>query len=99
MARQKRFTIDFLPRALEHLDSIDAKHRSEIQKAMQEQLVVTPNEVTRNRKPLQHPGPFEATWELRCGTDNRFRIFFDIDDVESIVHVQAIGLKVREKLY
>jgi mRNA-degrading endonuclease RelE of RelBE toxin-antitoxin system len=63
-----------------------------------EQLSHTPLEVTRNRKPLEQPAPFGATWELRFGNKNSFRVFYEVDAVDQIVLILAIGIKDREKL-
>ena len=38
-------------------------------------------------------------WELRCGPDNRFRIFYRIEEDPARVRILAIGLKIRAKLY
>ena len=65
---------------------------------IKEQLTYTPTEETRNRKPLDQPAPFEASWELRGGPDNRFRIFYDVDSASQTVQVLAIGLKDRSRL-
>jgi hypothetical protein len=53
---------------------------------------------TRNRKPLDQPAPFEASWELRCGPDNRFRVFYDVDAESQTVLVLAIGVNERNRL-
>jgi mRNA-degrading endonuclease RelE of RelBE toxin-antitoxin system len=53
---------------------------------------------TRNRKRLETPAPFDATWELRFGTDNRFRVLYEIDDVKKAVNILAIGIKDRNRL-
>ena len=53
---------------------------------------------TRNRKPLESPAPFAATWELRCGTDNRFRVLYEIDDRQKVVNILAMGIKDRNRL-
>ena len=58
----------------------------------------TPLEVTRNRKPIEQPAPFGATWELRFGAKNRFRVFYEVDETEKIVLILAVGVKDREKL-
>jgi hypothetical protein len=39
-----------------------------------------------------------ASWELRCGRDNRFRVFSDVDLELNEVHVLAIALKDRNRL-
>jgi hypothetical protein len=48
---------------------------------------------TRNRKPLKRGVAFEATWELRLGPNNRFRVFYDIDQQERTISILAIGVK------
>jgi hypothetical protein len=62
-------------------------------------LSYTPEKSTRNRKPLEQPAPFGATWELRCGPNNRFRIFYEVDATELMVGVLAIGVKEGNKLF
>jgi hypothetical protein len=47
---------------------------------------------------LHQPAPFDATWELRCGPDNRFRVFYEVDPVEGIVSILAIGIEQRNRL-
>ena len=61
-------------------------------------MTYTPTEETRNRKPLDQPAPFEATWELRCGPDNRFRVFYDADSASRQVHILAVGVKDGSRL-
>jgi mRNA-degrading endonuclease RelE of RelBE toxin-antitoxin system len=100
MAMPKRvgFTLTFAPEALEHLDSIEVKHHSLLRRTIRAQLTHSPTEQTRNRKPLEQPAPFGATWELRCGFSNRFRVFFDVDEQARVVRVLAIGAKDHERL-
>ena len=86
------------PEAIEHLDSIDSKYHRLLRRTINEQLTHTPTDETRNRKPLDQPAPFEATWELRCGPENRFRAFYDVDAEAQAVQVLAIGVKVRNRL-
>ena len=59
---------------------------------------MAPGTPTRNRKGLETPAPFDATWELRFGSDNRFRVLYEIDEVTSTVNVLAIGIKDRNRL-
>jgi hypothetical protein len=63
-----------------------------------EQLTHTPTVETRNRKPLDQPAPFGASWELRCGPDNRFRVFYEVDAEANEVQVLAVGIKERNRL-
>lgn len=99
MPRIPRFTVGFAPEVIDHLVAIERKYHPFIQQTLREQLFDTPDLETRNRKPIEQPAPFAATWELRFGPGNRFRVFYDIDYRESMVWVLAIGVKKRERLY
>lgn len=79
MPKRPRFAISFAPEAIEHLDFIEAKYHGLLRQAIHQQLTVGPTDETRNRKQLEQPAPFAATWELRCGPDNRFRVFYAVD--------------------
>jgi len=93
------FEIVFDELAIEHLDSVENKHLSLIRNAIQTRLRFEPNIETRNRKPLREPTTIGATWELRCGPNNRFRIFYDVHPEARIVVVLAIAVKVRDQLW
>lgn len=62
-----------------HIRNVDAKYHSLIRKTIEQRLSYKPDVETRNRKPLKRPVEFAATWELRFGSDNRFRVFYDVD--------------------
>jgi mRNA-degrading endonuclease RelE of RelBE toxin-antitoxin system len=98
MAKRPRYTLTFAPEAIEHLDAIETKHHSLLRRAINEQLTSTPTQETRNRKSLDQPAPFDAAWELRCGPDNRFRVFYEVDSESHTVCVLAIGVKDRNRL-
>ena len=98
MARRSKFSFVFAPEALDHLDSIERKYHGLIRKAINEQLTHLPEAETRNRKPLEQPAPFEATWELRCGPTNRFRIFYNVESESQSVFILAIGVKHGSRL-
>src|SRR5580704_7814575 len=98
MAKRLKFVPSFAPEAVEHLDQIESKYHGLLRRAMKEQLTYTPTKETRNRKPLDQPAPFGASWELRCGPDNRFRIFYEVDTAAQEVQVLAIGVKDRNRL-
>jgi mRNA-degrading endonuclease RelE of RelBE toxin-antitoxin system len=97
MAR-RRFTLVFAPETVEHLDAIDRKYHGLIERTIDKQLQYTAEKQTRNRKPLDELGPYGATWELRFGPSNRFRVFYEVDAAVLEVYVLAIGVKEREKL-
>jgi len=98
MPRRSRFTLAFAPETLDHLDFINRKHHRLIRKELHDQLSFAPDVATRNRKMLAQPAPLGATWELRFGPNNRFRVFYEIDVHEKIVRILAIGVKVGNKL-
>ena len=58
------------------------------------QLRYEPTVETRNRKELR---PNEvASWELRIG---RFRVFYDVDEKDRNVSIEAIGFKIGHELF
>ena len=98
MPRRPRFVIIFDELTLDQLDFIDSKYDSLIQKSIGEQLLFDPMTETRNRKPLLRETAIGATWELRCGPNNRFRIFYDVDVQEHTVIILAIAQKDGNRL-
>lgn len=96
--RKRGFDLTFAPEAIDHFDVIDTKRHGLLRRTIKEQLTHEPLTETRNRKPLEQPAPFGATWELRCGPENRFRVFYDADEEKRIVSVLAIGVKDRNRL-
>jgi hypothetical protein len=99
MGRIARFELGFAPEVIEHVAAIERKHHPLIQAELDEQLAHAPDQETRNRKPVEQPAPFGATWELRFGPGNRFRDFYEVDPVEHVVWILAIGVKERERLF
>jgi mRNA-degrading endonuclease RelE of RelBE toxin-antitoxin system len=99
MPRRPGFTLVFASETIEHLDQIERKQHRLIEEAINEQLTYTPVEETRNRKPLRQPAPFEATWELRCGPENQYRVFYEVNLDERTVSILAIGIKQRSRLF
>lgn len=99
MPRLPKFQLIFAPEATGHLAAIVRKHHRLIESSIDEQLTYTPATETRNRKPHRQPAPFGAEWELRCGPQNRFRIFYEVREVEQVVVILAIGEKDHERLY
>src|SRR3990170_4727460 len=99
MAGRRKFALVFAPETVEHLDAIERKYHGFIERTIDQQLQYTPEKATRNRKPLGEPGPSGATWELRLGPQNRFRVFYEVVTAAAEVHVLAIGVKERERLF
>jgi hypothetical protein len=100
MGRRTRFAIIYAPEVSRHVDAISLNLHSEIRRTIEEQLSFTPGAPTRNRKPLEdQPGPYGATWELRCGARNQFRGFYEFSSQTREVWILAIGLKDRDRLF
>src|SRR5690242_17671463 len=89
----QRFTIVYAPITRDHLRAIEAKYYSLIRDAINQQLSFEPTIETRNRKPLKRPVVFMATWEIRFGPQNHFRVYYDVDLAQQIVSILAIGYK------
>lgn len=92
------FAIIYDPETRQHLRFIERKYRPLIRSAIEERLSYEPTIPTRNRKPLRRPILFEATWELRLGPGNRFRVFYDVDQAQRLVYILAVGQKVGGRL-
>ncbi len=88
------FRLEFTPEALEDLRLLRAYDQRRILDSVQEQLWHQPAQETRNRKRLR---PNElAEWELRSAT---FRIFYDVDEENDLVKIEAVGYKQGNILF
>lgn len=99
MTQAKRFRIVYHSRLKNHLQTIDRKYHTIIREAIEQQLSYEPDIMTKNRKPVIQPFPFEATWEIRFGPQNRFRVFYEVERSEAVVNVLAIGEKEGNRLF
>jgi len=99
MARKPSFALIFDPKVRQHFRVIEAKYHSLIRATIQEQLLFEPLAETRNRKPLKQPAALGATWELRCGPNNRFRVLYVVDGESQQVQVLAVGIKEGNRLF
>ena len=82
-----------------HLAKIERKYHSLIRRTIEEQPGYKPQVETQNRKPLLRPTELGARWEIRFGPNNRFRVFYETDQVNRQVHILAIGIKVGSRLF
>ena len=98
MTKSPKFALVFAPEVVEHLRSVERKYHNIIQTTIDEQLAFTPEKETKNRKLLEQPAPFGATWELRFGPTNRFRVFYEVDTQSHSVQILAIGIKDKNRL-
>ena len=94
----KPYDIVFDSDVEQHLNAIDRKYYRLIQEAIDDQLEHQAEVETRNRKRLREPAAFGATWEIRFGPDNRFRVLYRIEPPRQVV-VVAIGTKQRNRLW
>jgi mRNA-degrading endonuclease RelE of RelBE toxin-antitoxin system len=98
MAPKQPYQISYDQATKKHLRAIEAKYHSLIRAEIEEQFQFEPTKETRNRKPLRQPAPFDATWELRFGRHNSFRVLYGIDEEHHEVQIQAIGVKEGNRL-
>lgn len=99
MSPQQPFSIIYAPITRGHLRFFDRKYYSLIQQTIYERLSYEPLEENRNRKPLKRVVFQEATWELRFGPENTFRAYYDVKLQQREVHILALGIKLRDKVY
>lgn len=99
MSAPRGYVLEFAPEVIDHLAAIDRKYHTLIGKTIDEQLIHTPERASGNRKPLERPTSFGATWELRFGNNNGFRVFYDVNPAEGVVRILAIGVKERNRLF
>jgi mRNA-degrading endonuclease RelE of RelBE toxin-antitoxin system len=94
------YSIRFVRQTLSHFDVIERKYHPAIRRAINDQLSINPITETRNRKLMRQPAPFDATWELRCGPGNRFRVLYTLDEEnEHTVVILAVGVKEGNRLF
>lgn len=88
------YHIEFTPEALKHFAALDARQRGVVRDALRAQLLYQPTIETRHRRRLR-PNML-AGYRLRAGD---LRVYYDVvGKPEALVVVQAIGIKVRERV-
>ncbi len=88
------FDIVFTLEAIADLHSFLKKERRHLVDEIESQLSHELKVETRNRKKLR-PNQV-AEWEIRIG---KFRVFFDIDNENKRVKIEAVGYKKGNRLY
>lgn len=88
------YEIEYTSEAIDDL-KLFRKHKQQyIFDQADEQLLYEATIETRNRKKLR---PNEvAEYELRIG---KFRVFYDVDEPEKIVKIEAVGYKEGSRLF
>jgi mRNA-degrading endonuclease RelE of RelBE toxin-antitoxin system len=89
----------YAPAVKEDLKAIEAKYYSLIRRTIERQLRFEPDVETKNRKPQKHPATFETAWEILFGPDNRFRVFYEVDQENHKVFILAVGQKKGNRLF
>lgn len=88
------YDIEFAPGALDDLRSLRKFEQQQVLDGIESHLRHQPAVETRNRKRLR---PNEiAEWELRIG---QFRVFYNSNEKELTLRVEAIGFKVGNLLF
>ena len=98
MNPKSRFGLIYAPQVKMHLQVIEQKYHSLIRRTIESQLQFEPNVETRNRKPLKKPVEPGADWDIRFGPDNRFRVFYSVEQQNRQVFILAIGMKKGNRL-
>ena len=98
MTPRRRFRIFYAPVVKEHLRIVERKYYGLIKREIELQLADAPDQESANRKRLGPTTEVEVEWELRCGPNNRFRVFYRIHTSAQAVVVVAIGVKRGSRL-
>ena len=92
------YVTDYAAGVVEDLAGLRAYDRKRILDRIEQELQHQPTRKTRNKKPifgLQPPWDYEEPiWELRIG---EFRVFYDVEDAQSLVTIRAIRRKPPHK--
>ncbi len=88
------YEIRFTPEAISDLHLFKKHDRKRIIDEIERGLTHQPTRETRNNKRLR-PNQV-AEWELRV---DRFRVFYDIDEVNRVIKVEAVGHKHGSRLF
>ena len=98
MATRHPFTLIYAREVINHLGVIERKYHTLIRSKIEEQLLYEPDAETENRKRLLIPNAIAATWEIRFGPNNQFRVFYEVDRDSRAVNILAIGVKAGNRL-
>jgi len=99
MARKNPYELIYAPEVRKQVLKIGRKYYPLIRRQIEVRLTHEPETETKNRKPLLRPSVFGSAWELRCGPRNRFRVFYRTDRARRQVHILAVGVKIKDRLF
>ncbi|MDE0839489.1 MAG: hypothetical protein OSB41_10615 [Kiritimatiellae bacterium] len=80
------------------LDALERRTLLLVSRAIARRLSYEPHIAVRNRKPLRSP-ILDATWQLRFGPANAYRVFYNVDVKKRVVSLQTLGIKERTRLF
>jgi mRNA-degrading endonuclease RelE of RelBE toxin-antitoxin system len=80
------------------LEALERRALLLVSRAIERRLSYEPHIAVRNRKPLRTP-IMDATWQLRFGPGNAYRVFYNIDAEKRVVFLQTLGIKERTRLF
>ncbi len=89
-----KFRIELAESALEDLQWLKKPERVRVLDAIDRQLLDEPARETRNRKSLREN--ILSRWELRV---DKYRVFYNVDEADGVVHITAVGYKERNRLF
>ena len=95
---KSRFGLIYAPQVKTHPQASERKYNPLIRRTIETQLQFEPNVETRNRKPLKRPVELGADWEIRFGPDNRFKVFYSVEQENQQVFILAISIKKGNRL-
>jgi len=98
MVRHRPYSVLYAPVTRGHVRAIRRRDLAAVKSAIEANLFDEPTKETANRRPLSPTTELEAEWELRCGPNNRFRVFYSVDEQLRQVYVVAIGVKRGSRL-
>jgi hypothetical protein len=89
------YTIEYAPDVVSQFQVLTIRQQRMLLDAIEVQLAHQPGIETRNRKRMR-PNTL-APWELRV--DN-LSVYYDvIEQPDSVVHVLAVGIKIRNRVF
>lgn len=88
------YRIEYTESAIDDIAYFKKYERVLIVTAIEEQLTHEPLRAVRNRKPMA--ANVLAQWEVRVG---KYRIFYDVEVIDRVVLVKAVGWKEHNTLY
>ena len=92
------YVIEYAEGVADDVARLRAYERKQILDRIDRQLKHEPTRQTKNRKPLSGLIPpwehVEPIWELRIG---EYRVFYDVDEMGSVVMIRAIRHKPPHK--